>query len=95
MTAIVGNLPHSKPTMVRETEGSSDEFQDFVEPESDMQNEQGNDVCEEIQNLKQQSHGKIITSELQDKIDMTMLRNFSLLSRVMTMFCLMKRRKKR
>jgi hypothetical protein len=62
-----------------------------VEPESDMQNEQETEVCEENQNLKQQLNGKIITSELQDKTDMTMLRNLSLLIRVMALFCLMKR----
>ncbi len=61
MTAIVGKLPHS---MVRQMGGSSDEFQDFSKPESDMQNEQQNEVCEENQNLKQQSNGKINTSEL-------------------------------
>ncbi len=49
MTAIVGNLPHSKPTMVTQTGGSSNEFKDFAQPELDKQNEQQTEANEEIQ----------------------------------------------
>ena len=69
MTAIVGNLQHSKPTMVTQTGGSSNEFEEFAQPELDIQNEQQTEANEEIQNLKQQSNRNITTSELQDEID--------------------------
>jgi hypothetical protein len=77
MTAIVGNLPHSKPTMVTQTGGSSNEFEEFAQPELEIQNEQQTEANEEIQaetnkeiqNLKQQSNRNITSSELQDKID--------------------------
>jgi hypothetical protein len=35
MTAIVGNLPYSKPTMVKQTGGSTNEFEEFAQPELD------------------------------------------------------------
>ncbi len=56
MTAIVGNLPHSKPTMVTQTGGGSNKFEEFAQPELDIQNGQQAEANEEIQNLKQQSN---------------------------------------
>jgi hypothetical protein len=50
--------------MVTHTRGISDEFEDFVQPESEMQNEQQTNICKEIQNSKQQqSNWRIITTE--------------------------------
>jgi hypothetical protein len=69
LTAIVGNLPHSKPTVVTQTGGSSNDFEEFAQPELDIQNEQQTEENKEIQNLKQQSNWNITTSELQYKID--------------------------
>ncbi len=99
MTAIVGNLQHLKPTKVTQTRGSSNEFEEFAQPELDIQNEQQTEANEEIQaetnkeiqNLKQQSNWNTTTSELQDEIDTINSRSSLLLFQVMTLFCLMKR----
>ncbi len=70
MTAIVGNL-HSKATIVTQTGGNSNEFEEFAQPELDIQKERQTEANEEIraeinkeiQKLKQQSNWNIIASE--------------------------------
>ena len=49
MTALVGSLPHSKPTMVTQMGGSSNKFEEFAQPELDIQNEKLTEANEEIQ----------------------------------------------
>ncbi len=48
MTATVGSLPHSKPTMVTQTGASSTEFEEFTQPELDIQKEQQTEANEEF-----------------------------------------------
>ena len=66
MTAIVGNLPHSKPTMVTQTGGSSVELEKFAQPELEIQNEQQTEANEEIQAETNEEIQAEINKEIQN-----------------------------